>query len=234
MVTLPGDVPTCFKAAKKLIDQGIAMYDEELKIKRNFKASKGKTKVFIHLKKRPVHLKSNTINTLNTINTIVVEKDADHDAIFKNATNLLEKNEKIQLAANTTEVGNAFKIAEELYNKKIATYDEDLKIKRNLKEGKGNTQILISLKRKEKTVEYEICQNFTHEKTIKDIRELLKENDKIKLIALMDKVGFGFTVAKVLYDEGAVTYDEELQIKRFFKEGKGKTKAVISLRKKIK
>jgi hypothetical protein len=69
---------------------------------------------------------------------------------------------------------------------------------------------------------------------MKDIRELLKENDKIKLVTLMDKVGFGFTVAKVLYDEGAVTYDEELQIKRFLKEGKGKTKAVISLRKKIK
>ena len=53
---------------------------------------------------------------------------------------------------------------------------------------------------------------------MKDIRALLKDYKKIKLVTLMDKVGFGFTVAKALYDEGAVTYDEELKIKRNFKK----------------
>ena len=67
---------------------------------------------------------------------------------------------------------------------------------------------------------------------MKDIRALLKDYNKIKLVTLMDKVGFGFTVAKALYDEGVVTYDEELKIKRNFKEGKGKSKVIISLRKK--
>ena len=228
MTALPGDVPTAFKAAKKLIDERIAMYDEELKIKPNFKEGKGKTRAFISLKKRPVPIK------LNNINTIVVKKDADHDEIIKKATDLLEKDEKINLVTKTSEVGAAFRIAEELNKKGIATYDDELKIERNFKEGQGKTQILISLKKKEKTIQYEICKNSTHEKTMKDIRALLKDYKKIKLVTLMDKVGFGFTVAKALYDEGAVTYDEELKIKRNFKEGKGKTKAFISLRKKIK
>ena len=229
MTALPGDVASAFKAAKKLIDQHIAIYDEELKIKANFKAGKGKTKAFISLKRRPLPSK---INTISTINTIVVKKDADQNEIIKNATDLLEKNKKINLAAKTSEVGNAFRIAEELNKKGIGTYDDEIKIERNFKEGQGKTQILISLKQKEKTIEYMIGKNASHEKTMKDIRTLLKENNKIKLVTLMDKVGFGFTMAKALYDEGIVTYDEELKIKRNFKEGKGKTKAFISLRKK--
>ena len=227
MSVLPGEVPSAFKAAKKLIDTGIASYDEELKIRRNFKAIKGKTKAFISLKKKPVPPK------VNTIKTIVVQKDSDHDVIVQNVTDLLNKEEKINLVAKTSEIGAAFKIAEELYKRGISTYDKEIKIERNFKEGKGNTRALISLKKKEKAIEYEIG-NSTHEKIIKDIRELLKNHNKIKLVALMDRVGAGFTAAKVLYDEGIVIYDEELQIKRNFKEGKGKTKAFISIKKKNK
>ena len=39
---------------------------------------------------------------------------------------------------------------------------------------------MISLKKKEKTIQYEICKNSTHEKTMKDIRALLKDYKKIK------------------------------------------------------
>ena len=147
MVALPGEIPTAFKAAKKLIDGGIALYDEELKIKRNFKAEKGKTKAFISLKKRPVPIQSK--NKIN-INTISIQKNSDYDEIIQKSINLLETNEKMNLEAKPTDVCIAFKVAEDLNNKGISTYDDELKVERNFKEEKERTKIVISLKKKQK------------------------------------------------------------------------------------
>ena len=231
MVALPGEIPTAFKASKKLIDEGIAQYDEELKIERNFKAEKGKTKAFISLKRRPVPEPSK--NKMN-INTISIQKNTDYDEIIKKSINLFEKNEKINLEVKSSEVGTAFKVAQELNNKGISTYDDELKIERNFKDDKGKTKIVISLKKKAKIKEYEIGKKCTNEKIVKDIKELFKEYDKIILVALKEKVGSAFTACKVLCEEGIAMYDDELKIKRNLKEGIGSTKACISIRKKIK
>ena len=224
MNVLPGEVGTAFKAAKKLVDDGLAIYDDELKIKRNFKAEKGKTKIFISLKKKIQVPKP-------TINVISVKKNSSNDEIIKEAEGLFKKNSKLILEAQTTEVEPAFRIAEELHTKGIATYDDELKIERNYKEGKGKTKALISLKRMDCVKKYIIGKNATNEKIVKDVKELFKEHDKIDLVALTDQIGCAFTAAKVLHDEGIATFDEELKIKRNFKEGKGKTKAFISLKK---
>ena len=231
MVALPGEIPTAFKAAKKLIDGGIALYDEELKIKRNFKVEKGKTKAFISLKKRPVPIQSK--NKIN-INTISIQKNSDYDEIIRKSINLLETNEKMNLEAKPTDVCIAFKVAEDLNNKGISTYDDELKVERNFKEEKERTKVVISLKKKAKIKEYEIGKKSTNEKIVKDIKELFKEYDKIILVALREKVGSAFTACKVLFEEGIAIYDDELKIKRNLKEGLGSTKACISIKKKIK
>lgn len=135
------------------------------------------------------------------------------------------------MEAQTTEIGPAFRIAEELHNKGIATYDDEIEIKRNYKDGMGKTKVLISLKRMDNSKEYKIGKYVTNEIIVKDVKELFKEYDKIDLVALTDKIGSAFTAAKVLRDKRIATFDEELKIKKNFKEGKGKTKAFISLKK---
>lgn len=229
MVALPDEVPIIFQVAKKLIDEGLAVYDEELKIKRNFKAIKGKTKVFISLKRKPTSPKF-----YNYINTISDDKNMDNKEIIRKSKELIEKNEKINIEYKLIDVDNAFKVAKELKNEGIATYDDELKEVRNFKDEKEKTKFVISFKKEEKIKEYEIGKKTTHNKIVKDIKELFKDNDKIKLVALMDKVGKAFTAAQVLCNEGIAMYDEELQLRRNFKEGKGKTKALISIKKRIK
>ena len=48
----------------------------------------------------------------------------------------------------TGEVGIAFEVAKELISQGIVEYDEELKLSRNYKAGKGNTQVYISLRKK--------------------------------------------------------------------------------------
>ena len=218
MIAFPAEVDTAFKAAQKLVDEGLAINDDELRITKNIKDQKGKIIIKISSKKGIQVSKPN-------INTISIQKNSSYDNIIKKDVDLLQKNSKLNLETQTTE------IAEELHNNRIDTYNNQLKIERNIRDGNGKTESLILIKDKGNIKEYEIEKNMTNEKIVKDIKELLKDYDKIELVALTDRVGSAFTAAKVLHDKGIATFDEELKIKRNFKEGKGKTKAFISLKK---
>ena len=264
------EVGLAFKVAKQLVEQGIAVYDEELKLGRNFKNGQGNTKVFISLKRKPV------------IKEYFIKKNTGFSENIKGVKELLEKNEKVNITALPKDVGNAFKIANNLVNEGFATYDEELKIKRNFKKEEERTKVCISLKKKPKSKnvnnvdslkiknninseekridddekklnvdkekdiniickfkqkeeikEYKINKKSTHEKIVKDLRELLSENKKIILNTSIDKVGNAFTAIKVLSDEGIAMLDEELKIERNFKEDT-KTKILISIKKKDK
>jgi hypothetical protein len=133
------EVGLAFKVAKELVEQGIAVYDEELKLGRNFKNGQGNTKVFISLKRKPV------------IKEYFIKKNTGFSENIKGVKELLEKNEKVNITALPKDVGNAFKIANNLVNEGFATYDEELKIKRNFKKEKEKTKICISLKKKPKS-----------------------------------------------------------------------------------
>lgn len=52
IVAKPVEVGIAFKVANQLIKEGSVIYDEELKLDRNFKEGQGSTKVYISLKKR--------------------------------------------------------------------------------------------------------------------------------------------------------------------------------------
>jgi len=226
IVSLPGEEAIAFKAAKKLVDEGIASYDEELKIKRNFKAQKEKTKIFISLKRNTVPSKIK-----NNLNLISTQNNPNCDEILKKSSNL-EENENISPENNNSEVCTYFKVDKELKSNDINTYDDELKIEKNIKSEKDRIKIVISPK--ENIKEYEIGKKSTNEKIVKNLKELFKEYDKIKIIASREKVGSAFTAIKVLCKEGISIYDEELKIKRNFKDEKVKTKIVISIRKKNK
>ena len=133
------EVGLAFKVAKELVGQGIAIYDEELKLGRNFKNGQGTTKVFISLKRKPV------------INEYFIKKNSGLSENIKGVKELLEKNEKVNITALPKDVGNAFKIANNLVNEGFATYDEELKIKRNFKKEEERTKVCISLKKKPKS-----------------------------------------------------------------------------------
>ena len=96
-----------------------------------------------------------------------------------------------------------------------------------------NIIIINTNEQKEDIKVYIINKKSTHEKIVKDIRELLRENKKIILDTSIDKIENAFTAIKVLNDEGIAILDEELKIERNFK-AKTKTKILISLKKKDK
>ena len=268
LVANRGEVGVAFSVAKELVKQGIASYDEELKLGRNYKAVQGKTKVYISLRKKPI------------IKEYIVKKKEDCSSITNGVKKLLITNENVNIISPPLDAGIAFKAAKSLIDQGIAKYSEELKIQRNFKEGKGNTKTCISLKRnedfkKEKTQnniiiknelkdknieintgkgeqsenleekrkgiessikepEYEIEKQFKHEKIVEDMREMLKINSKIRLVAQMENVGKAFMAIKILYDEGLIQLDDELKIRRNFKEKNPKTKVLISIRKKDK
>ena len=66
---------------------------------------------------------------------------------MKNVKELFKDYDKIELVALTDRVGDAFTAAKVLHDEGIATFDEELKIKRNFKKGKGTTKAFISLKK---------------------------------------------------------------------------------------
>ena len=226
IVSLSGEEAIAFKAAKKLVDEGIASYDKELKIKRNFKSQKEKTKIFISLKRNIVSSK-----VKNNINLISTQSNSNFDKILKKSSNL-EESENISPENNNSEVCTNFKVDKELKSNDTITYDDELKIEKNIKCEKDSIKIVISPK--ENIKEYEIGKKSTNEKIVKNLKELFKEYDKIKIIASREKVGSAFFAVKVLYKEGIAIYDEELKIKRNFNDEKVKTKIVISIRKKNK
>ena len=150
---------------------------------------------------------------------------------MKKSSNL-EESENISPENNNSEVCTNFKVDKELKSNDTITYDDELKIEKNIKCEKDPIKIVISPK--ENIKEYEIGKKSNNKKIVKNLKELFKEYDKIKIIAYREKVGSAFTAVKVLCKEGIAIYDEELKIKRNFKDEKVRTKIVISIRKKIK
>ena len=253
IVTSPEYVPYAFQVAKELHSKGLSTYDEDLKIERDFKSSKRKTKIYISIKRKP------------KIFEYLIGKEYFHKNIFTEIKNYLDKNNKVTIVAKTEEVGIAFKVANELVKKGIAYYDEELKLDRNFKEGQGNTKVIISLKKrakiksdkkepqkdvsnlkiiqtqnininqsqKKEKVEIEIKKDSSYEKIVSNIRDLLNEYNKIKLIANKDNVGLAFTAVEALIKKKEITYDEELYVKHEIQEGKGRAKIFISIKKKI-
>lgn len=254
IVTSPEYVPYAFQVAKELHSEGLSTYDEDLKIERDFKSSKRKTKIYISIKRKP------------KIFEYLIGKEYFHKNIFTEIKNYLDKNNKVTIIAKTEEVGIAFKVANELVKKGIAYYDEELKLHRNFKEGQGNTKVIISLKKrakiksdkkepqkdvsnlkiiqtqnsniinhsqKKEKVEIEIKKDSSYEKIVSNIRDLLNEYNKIKLIANKDNVGLAFNAVESLIKKKEITYDEELYVKHEIQEGKGRAKIFISIKKKI-
>ena len=69
----------------------------------------------------------------------------------------------------------ARKVAKELVTQGIALYDEELQLSRNFKNGQGNTQVIISLKRKP------VAQNIIIQKNSDDIHNIHVVNKSTKV-----------------------------------------------------
>jgi len=219
LVVLPQYVPYGFQLAKELNENDLATFDEELKIERDFKKGKRKTKIYISLKR-----KSDT-------NEFLFGKEHFHINIFEKIKNYLKNHEKVKIVAKTGEVGIAFKVAKELVSQDIAEYDEELKLSRNYKVGKGNTQVYICLRKKPEIKEYELKKNAEICEIFEDMKELLKKHEKISINVFPEKVDIAFRAIKKLIDEGLAIHDDELKIRRNLEEENGKIKIIISRRK---
>ena len=165
----PGEVGIAFRVAKELVKKGIACYDEELKLSRNFKEG-GHTKVFISLKKRNKsdnkgvsniniikkdnHKISDNKNIdknekKETIKELLIENKTSFGEIVGSIRDLLKESNKIKVVTNNKNIGIAFKAVEDLVKKKEISYDEELVVKReNVNgKGKGKAKIYISIKK---------------------------------------------------------------------------------------
>ena len=239
-----GEVCNAFQVAKQLVEKGIALYDEELQLSRNFKAGKGKTKVIISLKRRNKEY--------------IINKNSDINKNINEIKDLIKKDEKINIITSPKQVSNTFAITQKLINDGIALFDEETKIKRNFKSNKNKTKIIISLKRKnttkkpinnintlnniekktEKSEKNNIIikkddNNFSKKESetiIDDVKKLLKENEIVTFKVLKEQIALPFKIAQILVKEGYANYNN-LKIGQNFKE-KGKTKILISINKK--
>ena len=165
----PGEVGIAFRVAKELVKKGIACYDEELKLSRNFKEG-GHTKVFISLKKRDKSDNKgvSNINIIKkdnykisdnknidknekkeTIKELLIENKTSFGEIVGSIRDLLKESNKIKVVTNNKNIGIAFKAVEDLVKKKEISYDEELVVKReNVNgKGKGKAKIYISIKK---------------------------------------------------------------------------------------
>ena len=165
----PGEVSIAFRVAKELVKKGIACYDEELKLSRNFKEG-GHTKVFISLKKgnKSDNKGVSNINIIKKDNYKISDnknidknekKEAIKELLIENKTSfgeivgsirdLLKEKNKIKVVTNNKNIGIAFKAVEDLVKKKEISYDEELVVKReNVNgKGKGKAKIYISIKK---------------------------------------------------------------------------------------
>ena len=165
----PEEVSIAFRVAKELVKKGIACYDEELKLSRNFKEG-GHTKVFISLKKRNKSDNKgvSNINIIKkdnykisdnknidknekkeTIKELLIENKTSFGEIVGSIRDLLKEKNKIKVVTNNKNIGIAFKAVEDLVKKKEISYDEELVVKReNVNgKGKGKAKIYISIKK---------------------------------------------------------------------------------------
>ena len=163
LVTSPNYVPIAFQLAKELNEEGLAIYDEELKVKRNIINKKCKTKIYLSLKRK------------QKSNEFLIENKYFYKNIFDQIKNYLKNHDKAKIFAKQGEVGIAFKVAKELVTKGIALYDEELQLSRNFKNGQGNTQVIISLKRKP------VAQNIIFQKNSDDTHNIHVANKTTKV-----------------------------------------------------
>ena len=80
--------------------------------------------------------------------------------------------------------------------------------------------------------EYTIDSNYIYKNPFEELKELFKENEKIKLITNPKYVQIAFQVAKELNEENIASLDEDLKVERNFKESKRKTTIILSLKRK--
>ena len=163
LVTSPNYVPIAFQLAKELNEEGLAIYDEELKVERIIINKKCKTKIYLSLKRK------------QKSNEFLIENKYFYKNIFEQIKNYLKNHDKAKIFAKQGEVGIAFKVAKELVTKGIALYDEELQLSRNFKNGQGNTQVIISLKRKP------VAQNIIIQKNSDDIHNIHVVNKSTKV-----------------------------------------------------
>ena len=167
IVAKPGEVGIAFKVANQLIKEGSAIYDDELKIDRNFRESQGSTKVYISLKKRnkkinkeieinnnniidvkKINEESNIIINENTSKELIVEKNCSYNRLMENIKNKFEKKiDKIILIANKDNISTVFNVIKTLKEKKKVIFEEELNVKHEIKKGKGRAKIYISIRK---------------------------------------------------------------------------------------
>lgn len=166
IVAKPGEVGIAFKVANQLIKEGSAIYDEELKLDRNFKEGQGSTKVYISLKKRnkkinkEIEINNNNIIDVKKINEesniiinensneLIVEKNCSYDRLMENIKNKFDKNNnRIILIANKDNISTVFNVIKTLKEKKKVIFEEELNVKHEIKKGKGRAKIYISIRK---------------------------------------------------------------------------------------
>ena len=187
IITSPKYVPIAFQVAKELYSEGLSTYDEALKIERDFKERK--TKIYITLKRKA------------KIFEYLIGEEYFYKNIFTEIESYLNTNDKVTIAAKPGEVGIAFRVAKELVKKRIAYYDEELKLTRNFKEG-GHTKVFISLKKRNKTdnkgvSNINIIKKDNHK--ISDNKNIDKNEKKeaIKELLIENKTSFGEIVGSI-------------------------------------
>ena len=103
IISPPLDAGIAFKAAKSLIDQGIAKYGEELKIQRNFKEGKGNTKTCISLKRNEDFKKEKTQNNIIIRNELKDKNIEISTGKGEQSENLEEKGKGIETSIKKPE-----------------------------------------------------------------------------------------------------------------------------------
>ena len=68
--------------------------------------------------------------------------------------------------------------------------------------------------------EYIIDKNYIYKNPFEELKELFKENEKIKILTNPKYVQIAFQIAKELNKEDIAFLDEDLKIERDFKESK--------------
>ena len=71
---------------------------------------------------------------------------------------------------------------------------------------------------------YIFDKTLIYKNPLEELKELLNENEKIKIISEPQYVSKAFQIAKELNEEGFATLDEELKVERNFKDKRIKRK----------
>ena len=172
------------------------------------------------------------MESTSLIKEYIIDKNHIYKNTYQDLKELLKEYEKILIITSPEYVPYTFQIAKELHLEGLSTYDEDLKIERDFKSSKRKTKIYISIKRKPKIFEYLIGKEYFYKNIFIEVKNYLDKHNKVNIIAKTGEVSIAFKVANELVKKGIAYYDEELKLERNFKEGQGKTKVIISLKKK--